>query len=92
MTHEHNKNFYLLLLAYALVEIRATRDTKSELPAKLADVFHHIPEALTLDMDEARDRRLYDQMLAKAEVHGLVELIRGWETNAERRSSSTRQG
>ena len=86
MIPKHNKNFYLLLLAYALVEIRATTDISSDLPAKLADVFHHIPEALTLDMDEERDQRVYQQLLAKAEVHGLTELIKGWESNALRRS------
>lgn len=87
MMRKHDKDFYLLLLAYALVEIRAIDETNTEMHSRLADVFHHIPEALTLDMDEERDKRLYEQMMAKAEVHGLTELVKRWEARAERRLS-----
>jgi hypothetical protein len=83
MTERHDKNFYLLVLAYALVEIRATDDPK--LSAKVADVLHHIPEALTLDLDDERDQRLHEQMMVKARVHGLTDLINGWQRSAMKR-------
>jgi hypothetical protein len=38
-------------------------------------------------MNEDRASRLYEQMMAKAEVHGLTELIKSWAVNAERRSA-----
>ena len=83
--YKYDKDFFLLILAYAFVEIRAIEGSSSELPSKLADVLHHIPEALLLEMSEERSRRLYDQMMAKAEVHGLTKLIQAWEVTALKR-------
>ena len=81
-----SKELYLLILAYALVEIRAFEgDDAAGFAANVADTLHHIPEALTLDWSRERDERVYEQMRAKAEVHGLVDRLDAWERTARRR-------
>ena len=68
-----SKEFYLLILAYALVEIRAAEgDDAARFAADVADTLHHLPEALTLDWSAERDARVYEQMRAKAGVQGLL--------------------
>ncbi len=80
------KEFYLLLLACALVEIRvAEGDDAAGFAAQVADTLHHVPEALTLDWSAERDGRVYEQMRAKAGVHGLVARLDAWERAARRR-------
>jgi hypothetical protein len=86
----HNKNFYLFLLAYVLVEIRAAED--GEFSSKVADTFHNVPEALTLELDEERDRRLYEQIMVKAEVHGITHQVKGWEATALQRCKGINTG
>ena len=87
------KEFYLLLLAYALVEIRAAEgDDAAAFATKVADTLHHLPEALTLDWSGERDQRVYEQMRAKAGVHGLVSRLDAWERTALRRLEPERGG
>lgn len=87
-TAQHDKPFYLVLLGYALVEIRASAVSNPELAAGIADTFHHIPEALALDLNGDRDARLYNQLKAKAKVHGIEGLVSRWEASACRRGQS----
>jgi hypothetical protein len=91
MYRRHDKNFYLFILAYALVEIRGRGwlhdDSMADFPTKVADILHHIPEGLTLELDEERDKRLYERLIAKAQIHGLSDLIAGWEQTALRRAN-----
>ena len=87
------KGFYLLLLAYALVEIRAAEgDDAAAFATKVADTLHHLPEALTLDWSDERDRLVYEQMRAKAGVHGLLGRLDAWERTALRRLERERNG
>ena len=80
------KEFYLLVLAYAMVEIRAAEDGDAAgFATKVADTLHHIPEALTLDWSAERDARVYEQMRAKAGVHGLLGRLDAWERAARQR-------
>lgn len=88
---ERTKDFYLLLLAYALVKIRALEDTDGlENARRLADMFHHIPEALGLEWTEEREGRIHQQMWAKAKVHDFEDLLLRWEASAMRRIKSGR--
>ena len=81
-----SKEFYLLILAYALVEIRAAEgDDAAGFAADVADTLHHLPEALTLDWSAERDARVYEQMRAKAGVHGLLGRLDAWERAARQR-------
>lgn len=82
---ERNKNFYHLLLAYALVEIRALEDNAAQASRELADMFHHIPEALNLEWTVERESRVHKQLVAKAKVYGRSELVDRWEQRAARR-------
>src|SRR5262249_14262234 len=87
------KDFYLLLLAYTLIEVRSLRvEGDPELAAKLADLFHNLPEALRLPWTEEREARIYQQVRAKAEVHGLVGLLDRWERRGLRRMSAEEAG
>jgi hypothetical protein len=81
------KDFYLLLLAYALVEIRSfqAEGGNLDLAPKLADIFHNLPEALRLPWTGERDGRIYAQMKEKARLHGLADLLDRWERRAFRR-------
>ena len=80
------KDFYLLLLSYAFVEIRALKvEGDLNLAPQLADVFHNVPEALGLPWTEEREERIHEQLRAKAQVHGLAELLDRWEARALRR-------
>ena len=87
------KEFYLLLLAYALVEVRAAEgDDAVGFATKVADTLHHIPEALMLDWSGERDGRIYEQMRAKAGVHGLLGRLDAWERTALRRRERAQGG
>ena len=87
------KDFYLLLLAYAFVEIRHLQ-AEGNLPLgpKLADIFHNIPEALCLPWTEDREERIYAQMKEKAKLHGLADLLERWESRAGRRLQEEAKG
>jgi hypothetical protein len=74
------KDFYLLLLEHALIEMRAAPvEGKSELAPKLADMFHNVPGALRLPWSEERAERIYSQIRAKADMYGLNETLDRWE-------------
>ena len=83
-----NKDFYHILLAYALVEIRAW-ETQEELDhvCKIADMMHNIPEALCLPWTEERDTEIYEDMHERAHMHGLEEKLNRWERGALKRST-----
>jgi hypothetical protein len=81
-----DKELYLLLLSYCLVEIRHLQvDGNMRLGPDLADVFHNVPEALRLPWTAERDARVYAQMKEKAHLYGLDELLERWEQRAHRR-------
>lgn len=82
----HTKDFYHLLLAYALIEIRAA-DTPEERERirKIADMLHNVGEALCLPWTAERDERVYSYIQMKAEVHGLQDMLGRWERGALRR-------
>lgn len=81
-----SKDFYHLLLAYALVEVRALDGADAaEQARRLADLFHNVPEALCLPWTPERDERIYAQLQEKARAHGLHELLVRWEHRALRR-------
>ncbi len=81
-----SRDFYLMLLSYALVEVRFLEvEGDLTLAPKLADMLHHLPEALRFPWDEDRDQRAYAQLRAKAEAHGLTDLLDRWEARVERR-------
>jgi hypothetical protein len=83
-----SKDFYLLLLAYAFVEIRYLAvEGDLQLAPRLADLFHHIPEALRLPWTEEREERVHAQMREKARLHGLGDLLDRWEQRALRRGA-----
>lgn len=80
------KEFYLHLLAHALIEIRsATGKSAQEGSIKIANMMHNIPEALCLPWTPDRDERTYQDMRSKAEDDGLLALLDGWERSALRR-------
>jgi hypothetical protein len=84
-----NKDFYLILLANALIEMRAApTEGNPELAPKLADMFHNVPGALRLPWTADRDERIYEQIRAKAVVYGLSELLDRWERNVHNRLAS----
>ena len=72
----HTKDFYLLLLSSALIEIRylATEGDLALAP-KLADMFHNVPGALRCPWTEEREERIYTQIRDKAQVYGLTDLL-----------------
>lgn len=86
MYRRHDKNFYLYILSYGLVEIRARGwlhdDSIPDFATKVADILHNLPEALTLELDEERDKRLYENLVDRAEFHGLSQEIASWERAA----------
>lgn len=72
------KDFYLLLLEYALVAIRATDDEKRGRVARLlSDTFHNVPGALCLDWTAERDAGVYRYIRSNAEMYGLSEILDG---------------
>ncbi len=80
------KDFYLILLANALIEMRASPiEGNLELAPKIADMFHNVPGALRLPWTAERDERIYAQIRAKADVYGLSEALNRWEQNASNR-------
>jgi hypothetical protein len=80
------KDFYLLLLSYALVEIRFLQvEGDPSLASSLADIFHNVPEALRLPWTEEREERIHAQIQAKAQAHGRADLLDRWEARALRR-------
>jgi len=81
-----NKDFYLILLANALIEMRALpTEGNLELAPKLADMFHNVPGALRLPWTTERDEDIYAQIRAKADVYSLSEMLNRWEQNASNR-------
>ena len=83
---KRSKDFYLVLLEHALIEIRATGvEGTPELASKLADMFHNVPGALRYPWTPERDERIYAQIRAKAELYGLAEQLDRWERHAFRR-------
>jgi hypothetical protein len=81
-----DRDFYLLLLSYVLVEIRfLSVEGDLSLGPRLADIFHGVPEALRLPWTVERELRIYEQIRAKAEVHGLSNILDRWEARAQRR-------
>jgi hypothetical protein len=87
------KDFYLLLLSYAFVEIRSLQvEGDLSLAPKLADVFHNVPEALRLPWIEEREERIYEQLRAKAQAQGLLDLLGRWEARAFRRMGIEAEG
>jgi hypothetical protein len=82
----HTRDFYLLLLEHALIEMRAAAiEGKAELGPKLADIFHNVPGALRLPWTQERDERIYSQIRAKAAVYGLGETLNRWEQHVRNR-------
>jgi len=82
------KDFYDILLSWALVYIRAAQ-TPEEIDRvrKIADMMHNVPEALCLPWTEERDERVYSYIRDKARIHGLEDLLNGWEHSARRRTA-----
>ena len=80
---QQSKEFYLLLLEYALVEIRALQ-TNGELEdaPKWADVFHNVPGAVRLPWTVEREQRIRAQLHEKARLYGLSERLARWESRA----------
>jgi hypothetical protein len=77
------KDFYLLLLEIALIEMRAApAEGNPDLAPKIADMFHNVPGALRLPWTQERDEGIYSQLRAKAEVYGLPEALDRWERYA----------
>ena len=77
------KDFYLILLEHALIEMRALgAEGHAELAPKLADLFHNVPGALRLPWSAEREERIYGQLRAKAEVYHLTEQLNRWEQYA----------
>src|SRR3954469_8771956 len=76
----HTKDLYHLLLTYALIEIRAaeTPEEKARI-RKIADMLHNVGAALCLPWTEERDQDTYSYIQAKAEVHGLQDMLSRWE-------------
>jgi len=76
----HTKDFYHLLLTYALIEIRAaeTPEEKARI-RKIADMLHNVGAALCLPWTEERDEDIYSYIQTKAEVHGLQDMLGRWE-------------
>jgi hypothetical protein len=82
----HTKDFYLLLLEHALIEMRATQwEGNPDLAPRLADMFHNVPGALRLPWTAERDERIYGQIRGKAEVYGLTERLDRWERHVASR-------
>jgi hypothetical protein len=87
---KRSKEFYLLLLEYALIDIRALQyEGKLELGPKLADVFHNVPGALRHPWTDEREEDLYAHMHDKARVHGLEAKLDRWEQHARGRLEET---
>lgn len=74
----HSRDFFLLLLSYAFVEIR----TGEIAGTSIADIFHNVPEALRLDWTPERAERIWAQVTEKARIHGLSSMIAHWEQAA----------
>jgi hypothetical protein len=76
----HTKDFYHLLLTYALIEIRAaeTPEEKARI-RKIADMLHNVGAALCFPWTEERDEDIYSYIQMKAEVHGLQDMLGHWE-------------
>lgn len=86
------REFYLYLLELAFIDIRATASEGNQtLGPKIADMFHNVPGALCLPWTEERENRVYTQIRAKADVHGLTEKLDRWEKYAQRREQECRQ-
>ncbi len=75
---------YLTILAHALVAIRSLEvEGDVSLAWKVADMLHNVPATLRYDWTPERESELRAQLDAKAQVHGLVEMLRSWESLAE---------
>jgi hypothetical protein len=84
------KDFYLVLLAHALIEIRATApEGNLEKAPKLADIFHNVPAALRLPWTEEHEEQIHSQMVEKARLYGLADELERWERYALRRTAET---
>ena len=82
---KRTKEFYLLLLEYALIEIRATQyEDNLALGPKLADIFHNLPGALRFPWTTEREERIYVLIRDKAQVYGLTEKLDRWAEHALR--------
>jgi hypothetical protein len=82
---KRSKEFYLLLLEYALINIRASQfEGKTELGPKLADMFHNVPGALGFPWTQEREEDVYAHLRSKADVYGLVTKLDQWEKLALR--------
>jgi hypothetical protein len=82
----HSKDFYLLLLEHALIEMRAApMEGRAELGPNLADMFHNVPGALRLAWSQEREERIYGQIRAKAKLYGLTETLDRWEEHVQSR-------
>ena len=83
---QRTKDFYHLLLAYTLVEIRALEDSDGlDSARRLADLFHNLPEALCLPLTAERDEELHAQLVDKASALGLSDRLERWERRVLRR-------
>ncbi len=81
-----NREVYLVMLAYAFVDIRAADGDEPEQHSRaIADIFHHVPEALTLPWTQDRDDRVWQQIVAKAKVYGLTDKVFAWRESARLR-------
>jgi hypothetical protein len=81
-----DRDYYFLLLSYALTEIRFLQeDGDLTLAPRLADILHGVPEALRLPWTADRDDRVYQQIRVKADAHGLTDMLDRWEARARRR-------
>jgi hypothetical protein len=81
-----SKDFYLLLLEHALIEMRACpHEGNLDLPAKLADMFHNVPGSLRLPWTEEREEHIHNQILEKARLYGLAEALDRWEKHVAKK-------
>jgi hypothetical protein len=80
---KRTREFYFLLLEYALIAIRASHDQgQSDHAAHLADIFHNVPGALRFPWTRKREEEVYAQLHDKARVYGLEEKLARWEQHA----------
>ncbi len=77
---DRNKDFYLRLIYYALIEIRGTDDNKrATLAYALANILHNLPLQLALEWTEEKEEEAYATIKSRAAAHNLVALIESWE-------------
>ena len=78
-----SQQYFLLIMYHALIELRAS-DPDIEAPAsKLADMLHNIPIAMCGDWSEEKAQSLFEQVEAKAKVHGFDKFLEQLDRGAK---------